>query len=762
VAARSVLALNGAMVAAVGVVGFAWPATRPFGWAAVGFGGAIAMLIGVARHRPRRRWPWVLFAMSLAGSAAGELAYGVPHRYGAAPLGTVADVCLAAVIPAAALALSSLATTGSRCRDRAGAIDAFTVTLALGVVAWATLVDPAVPTAPLSGRLAVFAYPLGDVLLLSALVRMFGSRRRTVATDLLALGTVAVLVADVGYLACVTAGVRNPGGPLDAGWLILSAAWSAAALHPSMTRLTEPEALPSEKLTVGRVSMRALTSVTPPVVLIVEASMFRVRDGVVLGVLSAIIYLINLIRITRVANANRRSLVHREHHDALTGLPNRALFTDRLTEAITGAAGGGPRPGLVVLDIDTFKLLNDSMGQSAGDEVLAGLAARLVRVLGRRDMAARLGEDEFAVLVAAASSPDAVEAMTRRITASLVEPFAVAGKPVPITVSLGMTDLCEPVDVTALSADVLLSHADLALQSARLQGRGSIQRYRPAVHDPMVERMRLRAALERAVQEGAFTLRFQPIVALDTGVTVGFEALVRWEHPTRGPVSPAEFIEIAEESGLIDPIGDWVLRRAVLAAAQWQRPSGPSPYVSVNVSARQFRNPGFAERVDRQLAAAGLPPSRLMIELTESVLFKGEDHVWAELASMRDTGIRLAIDDFGTGFSSLSYLLQTPIDVIKVDRSFVGTLASSQRQRALVNGIVGLAQTLGLLVVAEGIENPVDRDILAEMGCPYGQGYLYSIPLTGAETVAWLATEALAAPTGSGLVGPIRRVDLVS
>ena len=259
--------------------------------------------------------------------------------------------------------------------------------------------------------------------------------------------------------------------------------------------------------------------------------------------------------------------------------------------------------------------------------------------------------------------------------------------------------------------------------------------------------MRLRSALDRAVTEGSFMLQYQPIVALDTGRTAGFEALVRWEHPTRGVIGPSEFIELAEETGLIEAIGDWVLHRAVTMAAGWHRTMPPGVYVSVNVSAhqlRQGRSPGttgFAEKVDRELTAAGLPAENLMLELTESVLLGEEDQVWAELTTLRDTGVRLAIDDFGTGFSSMRYLLHTPIDVIKIDKSFVGGIATSPRRQAVVDGIVRLGEALGLRVVAEGIETAADRDVLAGMGCPYGQGFLYSAPLGTTEAHRWLSAQ---------------------
>jgi EAL domain-containing protein (putative c-di-GMP-specific phosphodiesterase class I) len=282
----------------------------------------------------------------------------------------------------------------------------------------------------------------------------------------------------------------------------------------------------------------------------------------------------------------------------------------------------------------------------------------------------------------------------------------------------------------------MLRHAGLALRAAKDAGRAEWCRYDAERDSPLIERVRLRESLHRAVDDGAFFLSYQPIVAITTGRTVGFEALVRWEHPTRGLILPAEFITVAEETGLIDAIGGLVLRSAVVEAAGWPE---TEVYVSVNVSPRQLRRPGFAEIVEEALLASKLPAHRLMLELTESVVTKGTDHVWAELAALRDMGVRLALDDFGTGFSSLSYLEQTPIGVIKMDKSFVDSLVPSDRQRKVVTGIISMANDIGLEVVAEGIESAAERDLLAELGCPYGQGYLYSRPLTAAEVVTWLA-----------------------
>ena len=460
--------------------------------------------------------------------------------------------------------------------------------------------------------------------------------------------------------------------------------------------------------------------------------------------------------------ANRHSLAHRERHDTLTGLANRSLFAERLTAIMATPPESRPNAAILLIDLDGFKLLNDTMGHAVGDEVLVAVARRLARNLGRHDVAARFGGDEFAVLIvpgppvdgAAEQEADDLSSTVSRIAVALARPVTYAGRSIRVTASIGVATVADATGrrrdggrsaAADRSAQDLLGHAGLALQAAQAAGPGQWCRYESDLHGLMVERMRLRSALDRAVTEGSFVLQYQPIVALDTGQTAGFEALVRWEHPTRGVIGPSEFIQVAEETGLIEAIGDWVLHRAVTTAAGWHRTMPPGVYVSVNVSAhqlRQGRNPniaGFAEKVDRELAAAGLPPENLMLELTESVLLGEEDQVWAELTTLRNTGVRLAIDDFGTGFSSMRYLLHTPIDVIKIDKSFVSGVATSPRRQAVVDGIVRLGQALGLRVVAEGIETAVDRDVLATMGCPYGQGFLYSAALGPTEAHRWLA-----------------------
>jgi diguanylate cyclase (GGDEF)-like protein len=424
-------------------------------------------------------------------------------------------------------------------------------------------------------------------------------------------------------------------------------------------------------------------------------------------------------------------LVFRQSHDTLTGLANRARLVQRLTAE--------PWTAVILIDLDEFRFINEA-GHSVGDEVLIAVAARLARQVGRNDLVARFDGDEFAILVGPPARD--LSALATDLAAAAATSVEIGDRSLSVTACVGLA--VATADTTA--GQDLLRQAGLAMQAAKAAGRGEWCRYESERHGILVERMRLREALKHAVSDAAFRLDYQPIVALETGATTGFEALIRWEHPTRGLIAPSEFILLAEETGLIDPIGDLVLRRAVADALDWPGDT----YVSVNVSARQFRHPGFAERVEHALASTGLRPELLMLELTESVLMREDDHVWVELATLRDIGVRLAIDDFGTGFSSLSYLEQTPIDVIKIDKSFVDSLVSSDRQRTVVEGIVQMAKKLGLEIVAEGIETEAERDLLAEMRCPYGQGYLYAVPLSHVEAVRWLSLPPVPPPNRSG------------
>jgi diguanylate cyclase (GGDEF)-like protein len=777
-------------------------------WSGVALLAAGAILLGLRLHRPRRRWPWLVLALAILISGAGDAVYIQVQAGAPLQLVGVANVLYLAMFVATASALLRFARSGSSGVEQAGLADAITVTVVLMLLIYLTEVSPAMPDVMVVADPSVFAYVLGAGLLLVTVVRLLTTRRRTVTVLFLVSGALLALVADILYGLQSSGGSLREGAATDVGWLLMYTCWGAAALHPSMVRLTEPEVLPDREITLRTGAVLVLTALTGPVALLVEAVSGHVRDGIVLAVASTMLFLLSLTRMAAAANTHRRSLIYRDHHDTLTGLANRAYFN----EQVAAARRRQDEVAVLLIDLDDFKVVNDMLGHSVGDEVLVTVARRIAKLLGRHDVGARLGGDEFAVLVECEPTATALSAWGQRLCDAIAEPIAFAGREIRITGCVGVAGLSDEqtgshrrtdpddradpnertgpdertgeatgsaanqkpavrdaamareaaVAVAQRSVSVLggvreplrlepdpvagdlLRQAGLALQAARASGTGRWCLYRSDVHGAMVERMHLRAALDRAVADGAFELYFQPIVALEPERTVGFEALVRWDHPTLGLVAPSDFIDLAEETGQIEAIGAWVMRGAISTAAHWYRtqPATARPYISVNVSARQFRTPGFAERVDRELAAAGLPASHLMVELTESVLLREEDQVWGELATLRDTGVRLALDDFGTGFSSLSYLVQTPIDVIKIDKSFVRTLATSHRHYAIINGIVRLAQQLGLQVVAEGIETSGDLEFLVRMGCRYGQGYLFAAPMTRPEADAWLTNGA--------------------
>ena len=430
-----------------------------------------------------------------------------------------------------------------------------------------------------------------------------------------------------------------------------------------------------------------------------------------------------------------RELTHQAFHDSLTGLANRVLFADRLQHALARGARDGSVVGVLFIDLDDFKIVNDTLGHATGDQLLIAVGERIACALRADDTAARIGGDEFAALVENVQDPGAVEETASRILAALAEPIIVDGAPLQAVASIGITTTPE-----ADTADALLRQADLALYVAKGAGKNQWRRYQSHLHSAMVERLELRSALDHAVNEGHFLLQYQPIVDLGTDEAVGFEALVRWHHPQRGVIAPDEFIEVAEESGLIVPMGRWVLDQALHTVAQWRRilPRTRQPYVTVNVSVRQFRQSGFVEQVKASLEYAGVPPQALVLEITETLLMGDDEQIWADLAMLQEFGVRIAIDDFGTGYSSLSYLRQRPIDILKIDKTFIDDMVGSEQQLALVAGIISLARALNLTVVAEGIEDATHRVILAQLGCPLGQGYYYSAPLDATEALAWL------------------------
>jgi diguanylate cyclase (GGDEF)-like protein len=446
---------------------------------------------------------------------------------------------------------------------------------------------------------------------------------------------------------------------------------------------------------------------------------------------------------------NRRgveeALLRRAYLDPLTGLGNRPAFQEAVARAVESAGRSGIPAAVVVLDVDDFKMVNDSMGPIVGDQLLVAISQRLVAsVEPVQGIVARLAGDEFGIVLGAVhpagfaseASRGAVplEDVLERLSAAFAEPFSVSESIVTAQISIGVA-----TTETAAESHQLQGQADVALGAAKAAGKGRWRRYEASLHEQVLERRQLRTDLDQALATSTLQVYFQPIVDLGTGATRGLEALARWPHPTRGMVPPDKFIGIAEESGLIVPLGAWVLRTSIAAAARWRTlfPANP-PYVSVNVSVRQFRTPNFVNHVLDELRKAGLPPELLTLEITESLLLGDDEQIVFDLAALREAGVKISIDDFGTGYSSLSYLHRVAVDNLKLDKSFVDALGTSQRQLELVHGIIQLARTLRIDVVAEGIETPADHRLLIDAQCDLGQGYLFARPMPPAEADTFL------------------------
>jgi diguanylate cyclase (GGDEF)-like protein len=424
-------------------------------------------------------------------------------------------------------------------------------------------------------------------------------------------------------------------------------------------------------------------------------------------------------------------------HDALTQLPNRTLFQERLTQALaTTRRQAGC--AVLLLDLDGFKPVNDALGHPLGDALLKSVAARMQSTIRDVDTVARLGGDEFAIIQVGVASPDQVAALAERAIAAVDQPFDIDGHRIFVGASIGIA--LAPSDGT--TCDTLLRNADIALYLAKAEGRGTYRLFEPEMDARVQGRRALEFDLRDAMADGAFDLEYQPVVESHTGKALGFEALIRWNHPVRGMIGPADFIPIAEDTGLIVPIGKWVLRQACMAATAWPDDIG----VAVNLSAVQFRGGHLLGAVEAALAESGLAPSRLELEITESVLLQKSDDRLATLHRLRALGVRIALDDFGTGYSSLSYLRSFPFDKIKIDRSFIADLATNLESLVIVRTIIGLAIGLGMAVTAEGVETTEQMAVLREEGCAQMQGDLFSRPLTAHRALDWLRTTPAVAP----------------
>jgi diguanylate cyclase (GGDEF)-like protein len=442
-----------------------------------------------------------------------------------------------------------------------------------------------------------------------------------------------------------------------------------------------------------------------------------------------------IVRDNTERKALERQLAHQAFHDALTGLPNRTLFMDRLQHAVARSSRTGATLAVLFLDLDRFKVVNDSLGHDVGDQLLIAVAAHLTRTVRASDTVARLGGDEFTILLEDVDAGIA-RRVAERIMATLQAPFVLAGHEVCVTTSIGIALNNEG----PATADELMRDSDAAMYRGKSRGKARYEVFDASMHVRSLERLRLESELRHAIERGELSVHYQPTVSLVDGRVTGLEALVRWRHPERGLISPGVFVPVAEETGLILPLGRWVLAEACRQAKAWQIQHPSTPFtISVNLSVRQFQHPGLVDDVASVLQTVGLAPETLVLEITEGIVIETAEANSRVLEQLKGLGVRLAIDDFGTGYSNLSYLTRFPVDVLKIDRSFVDGLGHDRGDSAIVHTVISLARTLGLGVTAEGIETAEQLQLLRAAGCDSGQGFYFSRPVPDVEAERLIA-----------------------
>ncbi|WP_051713349.1 putative bifunctional diguanylate cyclase/phosphodiesterase [Spirillospora albida] len=739
--------LSGCLLSAAAVI-IPDPVGRIF-WEAVPLSAVIAMIVGIRWHRPSPARPWWLMTAGLAVWAVSDIVWTtILVTTGADAFWTSALYMLA--YPSMAIGLAQLARGHSR-RLRNGAnIDAAFVTISAAYLCWTLVFNPHSGRTSLTGGLLVGAafYLAFDALVIFMTARLWmlhGSRNPVYL--MLGVGFCGLMTADTSYLMTQAGTGFGQGNALeDMGWLTWAVLMGAAALHPYMNR-TGPAAGTGRVTLLRGAVFLAITCATPLTALITFRSGRVDRVDIALQLIPLMFLLgfliVRLIGLTSVAVRRARELDRRTAaltaslreqeklqelltyqalHDPLTGLANRALFNDRLGQltARRGPAGHA----VLLLDLDGFKDVNDTRGHPVGDALLVQTGHRLRDLLREADTLARLGGDEFAILLEDVTRDQAAD-IASRVVDALAVPFTVEGHHLQITTSVGLY----LVDGHAQAADVMRD-ADLALYAAKAAGKDQISVFHPDLRVEQLDHARIVAGLRRALDDDSLTLAYQPVVNMDDGRIRAVEALLRWNTPD-GPIPPDAFIGIAEETGLIVPIGERVLRRACHEARRWHEDHGIA--VTVNVSSRQLRRADFTATVLAALRDSGLPGEALILEITETALLasgpKETARITASLSALREHGVRVAIDDFGTGYSSLAYLMHLPVDVVKIDGAFTAFDPSSARQNAFVQAILHLCESLRLPAIAEQIETTEQHEFLRGLRCPLGQGYLFARPL---------------------------------
>ncbi|MEV4642720.1 EAL domain-containing protein [Actinoplanes sp. NPDC049548] len=672
--------------------------------------------------RPRAAWP-------IMGGAALCFLIGVMVRPFVTAQPLFAD---AATIPGYALLgvyfMLLLRARGSI--ERHAVLDGLIVCLAGGLAGALLLAAPAAAIADRPPLVSVLAglYPLFDVVLLAMCVNLtFTARTWPPSLVALVSGIGLMLVGDLAYAIIGVSGRTYASPLLDVPFLLAYTLLGVSALHPSVVELGRADRHPVQAWSWQRMALLMPAVCTPFVLLaVVGGHSFEYR--MLIGACGLGIMALLLMRAVSAVQAQVAAQLHSEYqsmHDPLTGLPNRRMVTTEVERLAGRVPVGGPaRVWVGLLDLDGFKWVNDSWGHDTGDQLVIEVAARLRAAVPPGSMLARVGGDEFLVTYVG-DEPGALR-LVDDIQGCFATPVPVRDTEVVISASIGLAHAPAGGDPAAVT-EALLRDADTAMYRSKGEGPGRSTIFDASMHDRVRERIELEGALRTALAENKLTVVYQPIVRLDTGRPTAAEALVRWTHPERGPIPPTIFIPVAEDSGLIEPLGTWVRNEALRQLAQWRADGTVTGdfYLSINVSPRQLADPQMPATVATELRHHGVPATAVALEMTESVMVDGGGVAARVLHELRELGLRLLVDDFGTGFSALGYLRRFPVTGVKIDRSFVSGLGESAEDEEIVRAVVAMSRALGLSIVAEGVETRVQRDALAATGVVQGQGWLW-------------------------------------
>jgi diguanylate cyclase (GGDEF)-like protein len=702
----------------------------------IGFLAGVAMLVGVRLFRPARPAMWYWFAAGQFMSVLGDVIWSI-YVFGLdrSPYPSIADVFYLAAYPMLIIGLVLLIRGRGR-SDMAHLIDAAIVATGLGLLFWVFVLQPilADSSAPWLDRVISAAYPTTDVWLLALLARLYtDAGRRNSSARMLGVATVLLLIADVSY-SLMTLNWETDPRPLDGLFLLSYVLWAAAGLHPSMAADTDA-VTPERNQPVGmvRLAVFGACSLVAPVMLFVPGVGDDTADRLAVGFGAIVLFLLVIARMAGVMRRVQRQSGELEllaMRDDLTGLANRRQFELALRDAL-----GGGRPQIALLGLNGFKNVNDELGRPIGDRVLGLLAGRIVNAAPGGALVARIGGDEFAVLLTDADAGSA-RTMAVELAGALRAPVRTGGHELLVGVGIGLAG------GTGLDAVEVMRQGEAAMYAAKQTGE-PYRRWSPALDDRAGEHAQLGAEMRAALDTGQFRVVYQPIVEMPAGRVAAVEALVRWEHPERGLISPAHFVPVAERNGLIVELGEWILRTACDRLAGWRAELGTEApnRVSVNVSARQLARPGFARTVAAALAASGLPPECLAVEVTETAVFEGGQAV-TTLHELRALGVWIALDDFGTGHSSLGLLQTVPVDILKVDKSFVDRITEAGRHAVIAEALIQVSTGLGLTAVAEGVETAEQAAALQQLGYQLLQGYHFGRPVADPDFALVRATAA--------------------